>query len=304
MARKRKINHEDTLKILKDYQRGLSCEKIAINYNVVDITIRNLLLRNGVILRPSRSKGSTRSKLSNKEILKQFSSGKSIKEIAVIADVKERAIWNRLKRMGVKFPRKVTRKYSLNEEFFNSWSYQMAYILGFIYSDGCISRNRQNLYISQKEKPILVNIAKCLELPEECVVNRKNHYYLTVNSVKLCRSLCWHGVIPNKSLRVDFPYVPKRYMGAFLRGVIDGDGWVDKKSYRVVVYTGSENFAIGLNKAFLERGLNARIRRDKRGLYCVTVSTKQNVLMLGDLIYKNKGELYLKRKHERFYLSE
>ena len=293
----RKINEEQVNDIVKMYLSGISCYEIAREFNVTHIPIRNALLKRGIELRHPTG---IKSKFSNEDVIKKKKKGQSIGEIAKEAGVKERAIWNRLKKMGVVFPRGGKRKYNINEDFFNTWSYEMAYILGFIFTDGCLSKNKRSFSISQKEDYILVEIAKCLGMPKESIrttrQNGRNYFHLTISSVKMCRSLCWHGLIPNKSLTVDFPNVQKRYIGAFLRGVIDGNGWVDKNSYRVVICTGSSSFAEGLNQVLQNLNFNARIRIS-RGLYTVTVSQKKNLRMLADLIYEKKGSLYLKRKY-------
>ena len=50
----------------------------------------------------------------------------------------------------------------------------------------------------------------------------------------------------NKSLTVPFPNVPEEYLASFVRGVIDGDGWVQKEGYIMNITSGSKLFAEGL----------------------------------------------------------
>lgn len=38
--------------------------------------------------------------------------------------------------------------YDLNENFFETWSFDMAYILGYIYADGNMSKDKYRLRIS------------------------------------------------------------------------------------------------------------------------------------------------------------
>ena len=43
------------------------------------------------------------------------------------------------------------RKYDINENYFKTWSNNMAYILGFIAADGVIQKENQCVSISQKK---------------------------------------------------------------------------------------------------------------------------------------------------------
>lgn len=279
--------------ILELYNNGLGSVVLARKYEATQRIILNIVFQQGGEV---RSKASN-SKLSSEQIKQMYLSGATLEEIIQKAGVKEQAVKKRLRKMGIRFPQG-GRRIKMNEEFFQVWTFDMAYIFGMIVSDGNIDRERRCITITQKEKYILDEIAIKLGVSEENVVERNNHYYLHLSSKRMCQDVCGYGLTPNKSLTLEFPTVPKTYRGAFLRGVIDGDGWVDKSSFRVVVYTGSEKFAEGLSNAFREFDLNARKRKDCRGYYMVTVSRKSDVKRLVEIIYHNKGSLFLERKYQ------
>ncbi|MCM3742925.1 hypothetical protein M3193_02105 [Sporosarcina luteola] len=293
---RKSLTVEQKNQILEYYSGGLSCEKIGLKYNVSWQTIRSVLIDNGIKMGPSRSK----CKLSNPEIIKMYYEGISIDNIARKAGVKSQAIWRRLKKNGVKFPRGSTRKVKVDESFFENWSHEMAYVLGLILTDGNMPKDRNSITITQKDRQILNNVAQSLGMEKDCVTYNGKIHCLSIYSVRICRSLFWLGITPNKSKTIEFPNVPKVFMGSFLRGVIDGDGWVDAKDYRVIITTASKKFAEGLCNAFLDLNLsNARIRIEGRGYYEVRVSNKINIGKLAKIIYKNKGNLYLERKYQR-----
>ncbi|PHB57056.1 hypothetical protein COE91_05560 [Bacillus toyonensis] len=105
-------------------------------------------------------------KLSKSEIIQLYAEGKSTSEIAILANVSARYIRMVLKDNNV--PRRAIgswkRKYDLKEDYFKTWSNNMAYILGFIAADGVI----------QKESDILEDIKKELNTNQPLYQNKKN----------------------------------------------------------------------------------------------------------------------------------
>src|SRR5690625_6591487 len=67
--------------------------------------------------------------------------------------------------------------YKVDEDFFKRWSNEMAYVLGFIYTDGSVNSN--TLTISQNERYILERINEVMA--SNCVIsesdNGKNTLY-------------------------------------------------------------------------------------------------------------------------------
>jgi hypothetical protein len=53
-------------------------------------------------------------------------------------------------------------KYKANEDFFKVWNPTMAYVLGFIYADGCIYISERGSYLSVTsiDKDIIINIKR------------------------------------------------------------------------------------------------------------------------------------------------
>jgi len=71
------------------------------------------------------------------------------------------------------------------------------------------------------------------------------------------------GLHPRKSLTINLPDVPKRYMSHFIRGYFDGDGCINlyrnknRKGTRLttIFVSGSKNFLISLNNFLKENGI-------------------------------------------------
>ncbi|GAB6252411.1 hypothetical protein BCSAG_37290 [Bacillus cereus] len=107
-------------------------------------------------------KKKSKCKLSKSEIMHLYTEGKSTSEIAMLANVSARYIRMVLSDSNV--PRRAIgswkRKYDIKENYFKTWSNNMAYILGFIAADGVIQKENQCVSISQKESYILEDIKK------------------------------------------------------------------------------------------------------------------------------------------------
>ena len=106
-------------------------------------------------------------KLSKSEITQLYTEGKSTSEIATLANVSARYIRMVLSDSNV--PRRAIgswkRKYDITEDYFKTWSNNMAYILGFIAADGVIPKENQCVSISQKESYILEDIKRTKNKP-------------------------------------------------------------------------------------------------------------------------------------------
>lgn len=236
-------------------------------------------------------------------VLALYESGKSPKEIAEIIGITSKSVCRRLNRAGIRLPVGKPPKYTVNTSFFETWSPQMAYVLGFIITDGCIEGN--SVVIAQKEREILEHIRDAMgaNFPIKHRINTHggNIYSLRVSRKEIVEDLRRLGVTERKSLTVRFPAIPDEYLPHFLRGVIDGDGWVHPKGYVINITTGSTDFAEGLRQVFEDYGLNTRITKDTA--FRVWVSGKADVNRLGSLLYEESGGLFVSRKASRFNIS-
>lgn len=244
-------------------------------------------------------------KLSKEEIVSLYvTDARTTKEISELAGVSAKQVRNILAEMGVEITeRRRTGSYKVNVDFFAKWSAEMAYVLGFILTDGCVNGN--SFSIAQKDKAVLerINDAMGSNYPIKWRKNGSSYLYtLNVSRKKMVADLVALGITEKKSLTVDFPPVPTEYLPHFIRGVIDGDGWVQDRGYVMNVTTGSQIFAAKLHAVFNKRGLNGRIA-EHDGIYRVWASGKEDVIRLGEWLYENPGDLFLPRKRARFEVN-
>jgi DNA-binding transcriptional regulator WhiA len=221
----------------------------------------------------------------------------STQEISEIAGCSPRYIRMVLRDFDVNLSKNPRRKngYVVNNDFFKHWSNEMAYVLGFILADGNVSKN--TLTISQKDQLVLNLIRDAMRC--NCPIKRDgNIYKLHIARKCIVGDLRELGITENKSLTIEFPQVPAEYLPHFIRGVIDGDGWVHKNGYMVIITSGSPLFAFQLYQVLSDFRYNTRVNKQS-GAYRIIVSGKEDIKRLARWIYTEAGVLYLPRKRYR-----
>lgn len=249
---------------------------------------------------------------------------KSLEDIAKIYNVSRVAVYKRLKNYAIKQRSKSEARieaqkqgklpqqfFDINENFFSSWSPQMAYVFGLIITDGCISDTGViSLCINDKE---LLEKVKTVMGSEHKIVpskHQKGLYCFHFAREKLIKDLAKLGVFPRKSLTVNFPEVPWKYLPDFIRGVFDGDGSVffDKRRpnfpLRSSFVSGSVDFIDGLHKSLELLGMRKRTiykQKTKNGWSYMFIFDHKDSTKLCDILYRNaQNGLFLERKYKRF----
>lgn len=182
-------------------------------------------------------------------------------------------------------------------------------------TDGCISLYKHNkaiitLHSNDKDWLEIINSYICPE--REIKLSSENCYQLTINSIELAQWFINHQCTPAKSLTLQFPTIPIKYLSNFIRGCWDGDGTIifydrfrkDRKVFEKVrsmrLYTGSINFAHGLQSALNLLGIKSYIDsrvRDRtntiKGRPIITKNAEHTVVLLnGEEVYNLCKRLY------------
>lgn len=212
-------------------------------------------------------------------------------------------------------------KYAVNEKFFEGWSPEMAYVLGYIYADGSLvydpTSRGSYVGITSTDPDILFAIREVLEsqhkIRKELLKgDRKIRFSLRIGNAALYKSLTQHGLYQNKSLTISFPEVPQEFLPDFIRGYFDGDGcvYLEKargKTQPLIVKKLSTIFTSG-SKIFLE-GLANRIENligDKGHLYTglrafqLRFFTKASISIFCKMYSRTPANLFLMRKRSVF----
>lgn len=233
--------------------------------------------------------------ITDEYIIRMYKSGLPYKKMVQITGLSDRAIRNVLYKHNIEMNREQSsgqpRKHKVNENFFKSWSHEMAWVLGLLITDGTISQN--SIVFSQKDTKILRLIAKFMNADETIYepTGSRTTSILVINSKTIVKDLESFGIFANKSLNVPFPEVPNEYLPSFVRGIIDGDGWVQKTGYVMNVTTGSKQFAEKLLEIFKSWQLRCEITIEKtknnKPIYRVWVKGKNDLPKLAKIIYTN-----------------
>lgn len=102
------------------------------------------------------------------------------------------------------------------------------YVVGYIATDGCLSKDGRHIDITSKDRQILEEIQKALYL--KIGITRKYNstgqpfLRLQFSDVKFYKFLISINLTPKKSLTLGKLKIPDEYFPDFFRGVIDGDG--------------------------------------------------------------------------------
>jgi hypothetical protein len=208
------------------------------------------------------------------------------------------------------------RKYIVDHNFFKKWSYDMAYVLGFWFADGWINKNRFGIIQHKKDEYILNNMLSAMH-SDYILRKSKSHncYSIEINSIQIVRDIKLLGGKERKSLDVEFPKVPKKYLPDFIRGLWDGDGCVTycktkgKECYKSSYVCGSGKF---INTMFcllkkeikdLNGIIYGRNNGRKHKIFAIMFG-KNDTIRLRNYIYgKGKSNLKLIRKFNKFFLA-
>ena len=153
-------------------------------------------------------------KITKEEIKSLYLSGKSLSEIALIAECRFENIRSHLKRMGIQCRKQeeAQRKIKLNQNFFKYIdSEEKAYVLGFLYADGYNNEVKKQISIRlhKKDIDILIKIRDLLFPNKDKIIRIYKEAYadLSINSLEISKDLSKLGCMQQKSLVLKFPNI-------------------------------------------------------------------------------------------------
>lgn len=254
--------------------------------------------------------------LRRNKVVELYKENKSINQISKELNISWDTVKRDLVKSGIDIIKKTNQFQSdngINNSLFSKISdSNSAYWLGFLYADGSIRKDRNEISLELQEKDIKTiedfhSYCNNKNSIRKHIIKRNNKEYVSYvssfsnKSVK--ENLIKLGCTPKKSLTLQCPteeQVPKQFFYDFIRGYIDGDGYIqydtNKHRYRIIIL-GTKEFLSGTMKrcGWFEY---CSISRDKKSnIYSLTISNKENVFHQLEKIYEN-SQYHLDRKFE------
>ena len=125
------------------------------------------------------------------------------------------------------------RQFNVDDNYFSTENSNMAYLLGFLASDGTVDKknNRIKIGLSSIDKEFLVKIKEELKYEGDILNYITSNGFsvseLTFTSQQIKKDLARYNIVPNKTFTFKFPKnLNKKYWIDFIRGYFDGDGSV------------------------------------------------------------------------------
>ncbi len=210
----------------------------------------------------------------------------------------------------------VARAADINEDYFDTWTPNMAYSLGWIWADGSIDKPLWTLILNCHSKDEAVILAMREDMKSGHTIHRRPanqeggrnngpRTTLSIGSSKLVACLHdRHGLRPGKTyLDLPFPEVPDEYLPHFVRGYIDGDGCVNyyaKNGTLTVNMVGTRQFLAGMQDRICSALPVGRNKISVQGSICsIQWARREDVRLLANWLYPPGDYIFLARKRDK-----
>jgi hypothetical protein len=189
-------------------------------------------------------------------------------------------------------------------------SHEKAYLLGILYADGWIRKEKNEIGLSLKCSDIkIIEYLKQSIGSENKLSIQKNQVHFSFSSKKIVDDLLNLGLKRSKTYKqLSLPNIEKEYLNSFVLGFLDGDGWisVSKLNVQIGICSCLDNILEEIKIYLLENNINSKIYCDKRSLknekhkdlYSLVISDNKSKKLFLKLIYKDSS-LYLNRKYQK-----
>jgi hypothetical protein len=210
----------------------------------------------------------------------------------------------------------VLQRRTVDESFFKTWTPAMAWVLGVIYTDGCLHKRSGavgSVSIAQKEPELLMKVLVLMKSNAKIAFSPKRGiagalYEFRIHNAGTYADLQRLGLTPTKSLTLQFPDIPPDYVRHFIRGCWDGDGSVyfEKEDLKPCAsyVSGSKDFIERLVGHLVNLGLPDRTihtsGRSENPSYYFRYTGGQCAKLYRVLYDHVDSSMYLSRKHDAF----
>ena len=254
------------------------------------------------------------------DIINFYTNGESVLSLSKKYNCTTQDIQNILNKNNIPKVSQAKRKNpNLIEDYFkNIDTNEKAYWLGWMLTDGGVTKNGDiEIAISKKDKYILELLEKDLCISGHVRPFGDHYVRFSLGSINMCNDLEQYGIIPNKTLNLNFPKnIPNEFESHLLRGMFDGDGGFSigyatrfykhrnksyTKQYREFSFTGTYDMCKGFHDIllkytdFVPKNINKN-----NNIFRVRWSSVEDILNICNVLYKDCNNHYLIRKYELY----
>ena len=239
------------------------------------------------------------------DIIKAYEQGFSMREIAEYSSFSESSIRKILLDNNIQI-RGLGKRCVVQDDYFSIIdSPEKAYLLGLIQTDGsiCNKPGHKTLQITQhKDYAWFIKNMLYAITDKPVYTDDKNCKQISIGSNKIVEDLISLGIVPNKTyeqtdedILVLWNNIPEQYKNDFIRGLIDGDGWV---SFFVQKRGINESCNIGLCSVkeklidlvidYIKQKFNYKCGKLQDGsVYKLYITDYKAAIEIGNSLYKN-----------------
>lgn len=265
------------------------------------------------------------------DIIAAYTQGFSMREIAEHSSVSESTIYTKLKQNNVPI-RGLHSMGNREEDYFSTVDTpEKAYLIGLIQTDGSIAVTDRNAAFTITQHKDYIWYIKCmLQCFSDKVTQLKdeNCMQMQIGSKKIVEDLINIGIVPNKTRRQTdedinklWQAIPEEFKGDFIRGLIDGDGWVSyftqKKGINEscnIGFCSVKESLVDLLISYIKDKFDYSCGKDyQEGIYRMRITDKNKSIEIGKFLYKNfkypfghpkKAASWIKRINEQYPIAD
>jgi len=220
--------------IIASYCQGIPAPKLASRYGINSITVYRVLERNGVKRRTISEIFGKLTQAQKEDIIASYRQGIPASKLASRYEIGGTAVYRVLERNGVKrgSTGEAAITYLRYEHAFDVINNEeAAYWLGFIAADGDVSNEGLRIGLSTRDADHIRKFSRwlALDMPIYTGIDNLGRPVSTfeIISKHLVEALDKYGIVPRKTyVMKHLPSIPHTLMRHFLRGYIDGDGYL------------------------------------------------------------------------------
>ena len=236
-----------------------------------------------------------------KEMLKLYKKGVSAKTIASKFGYKtEKSVYDRLNKFGLS-PNTYRNDVLFNGKTYGKFSMEKidskekAYFLGLLLTDGSINPERNYVELSLIDEDAIAYLCDYIscDYVKYSYSGQKPFFRILLYGETLVYDLFNKQVKPVKTHSLQGPTLNEDetyFLAYILRGIIDGDGWVQKDGKEFYVCSASYDFILWCNNAFSSLGMkDLNVRKEQSGIYVVRTSKRENMQILKSIYAEEMG---------------